>query len=317
MRSPIFTPLALIAVGLALIVSSPLRAGASNKNGNPFGNGTYFQTTGTFSAVIRGENLSGTMLFSSGVSTNSSATNSSSGSCVISYLGSPDGTIEPGVYNGNAAGMWDPSSGNISGQFWGSYPRSGTNSFTNWSQALNTNHPLLYTNYSTNGSIISITTNYLPNVTIAVVSNSTESYTNTNTGSTYSYTYSSTNVLYIEPYGSNAYNDAAMMNGSFNGTIENKYPNQTFTAQGSISQKSVANQQQGTNASIINSNGTTNYNQEGTLPIQLALTSNIPVTVQGLRISDAYSDFSTVSNSIPYALTTYGITNVPNQQGGW
>jgi len=99
--------LALSVFAAFLAFSPQSHAGASNKNGNPFGNGTFFQNSGTFSAVIRGQNLSGTMLFSTGVSTNG-GTNFSGGSCVISYLGSPDGTTAPGVYNGNAAGMCDP-----------------------------------------------------------------------------------------------------------------------------------------------------------------------------------------------------------------
>lgn len=317
MRSPIIPSLgSLIAAVLLLLGPSSLQAGASNKNGNPFGNGTFFQTTGTFSSVIRGQNLSGTMLFSTGASTNSVSTNSS-GSCVISYLGSPDGSIQPGVYRGNAAGMWDPSSGSISGQFWGSYLKSGSNSFTNWSQAFNTNVivKVLPDGSTTNvyefPFILQVQTNiisYIQSNTVVAGITNTVSIPVVNTV---------TNILALEPYGSNTYNDAAMMNGSFDGYVQNKYPNQTFTGQGTIAQQSLAQQQQGASAYTTNTDGSTNYNQEGTLPIQMALASNIPVTVQGLRISDAYSDFSTVSNSIPYAMTTYGVTNVPNQQGGF
>jgi hypothetical protein len=35
----------------------------------------------------------------------------------------------------------------------------------------------------------------------------------------------------------------------------------------------------------------------------------IPITVQGMRVSDNYSSFNTVSNSVPYSWTTYSITN--------
>jgi hypothetical protein len=48
---------------------------------------------------------------------------------------------------------------------------------------------------------------------------------------------------------------------------------------------------------------------EGTVPVQMAADLLIPVTVQGVRISDNYSTFSTVSNSVPYSITTYTITN--------
>jgi hypothetical protein len=307
MRSPILTILTLIAVGLAFIVSSPLQAGASNKNGNPFGNGTYFQTTGTFSAVIRGQNLSGTMLFSSGFGSNSGS-NNSSGSCVISYLGSPDGTTAPGVYNGNSAGMWDPSSGSISGQFWGGYTLSGTNSFTNYPELYNTNSfPV----------IVSVVSNSL--ITNQVVDPITG---NTNTTII---TIPVTNTIAVEPVGSNSFQDSVLMNGSFDGFVQNKYPNQVFNAQGTVVQQQLSPPQQGYNGQVVvyDTNPTsptymqptnTNYNQEGTIPMQMAAPLKIPVTVQGIRISDAYSSFATISNAIPYSITTYTITNIAGMQ---
>lgn len=44
-------------------------AGASNKSGDPFGNGTFFPTSGTFSAVLRGTDLIGITQFSTGTNT--------------------------------------------------------------------------------------------------------------------------------------------------------------------------------------------------------------------------------------------------------
>jgi hypothetical protein len=319
MRSSILTSLgslALVAAGLIIFGSAPLQAGASNKNGNPFGNGTFFQTTATFSAVIRGQNLSGTMIFSTGANTNSASTNSA-GSCVISYLGSEDGTIQPGVYRGNSSGMWNPDSGTISGQFWGSYLKSGTNSFTNWSQAFNTNviTKVLPDGSTTNVYEFPVVVNIVSNVVIPPTAGSISNGVIIPGAPGTNYTV--TNTLYLEPYGSNTYKDAAMMNGYFDGYVQNKYPNQTFTAQGSVAEQALAQQQQRYNAYTTNPDGTTNYNQEGTLPIQMALASNIAVTIQGLRISDQYSEYSTITNSIPYAMTTYGVTNVPSEQGGW
>jgi len=256
-------------------------AGASNKNGNPFGNGTFFQSTGTFSSVIRGQNLSGTMLFSTGTDTNGGSTNSS-GNCVISYLGSPDGFTTPGVYTGNANGMWDPSSGAISGQFWGGYTLSGTNSTTIYPEIYNSNTFPVYINV-------------VSNVVVGGVSTTV------------------TNTIAVAPVGSNSFNDTAFMNGSFDGSVQNKYPNQTFSAPGTIMIQQLYPQQQGTNAVITNSDGTTFTAAEGTVPVQMAAPLNVPVTVQGIRISDNYSSFATISNSIPYTFTTYMITNFPAQ----
>ncbi|MEI7963189.1 MAG: hypothetical protein WCI42_05105 [Verrucomicrobiota bacterium] len=248
--------MALLLVGSALAFAPVLHAGASNKNGNPFGNGTFFQTTGTFSAVVRGENLSGTMLFRTGANTNSS-TNSSGGSTTISYLGSSDGFSRAGIYIGNATGMWDPSSGAISGQIWGGLTLSGTNSTTIYPEIYNT--PLFPS----------------PIITVS------------GTGVT--------NIVYVEPVGSNSFNDTAYISGNFSGSTQNKYPNQTFTAQGTLLQQQLYPQTVDTG--------------EGTVPVQMAADLPIPITVQGVRVSDSYSTFSTVSNSVPYSMTTYTVTN--------
>ena len=298
-------------------------AGASNKNGNPFGNGTFFQTTGTFSAVIRGQNLSGTMLFSTGASTNG-GTNSSGGSCVISYLGDTNEGVAPGVYNGNAAGMWDPSSGNISGQFWGGYTLSGTNSAIIYPEIYNTN---------TFPALVPIITNQLQDI-IEVVTNSTLTVIGTNgTGENIistNVTISTivigqtnvllTNYIYVEPVGSNSFKNSVFMNGNFDGSVQNKYPNQTFSAQGMISQQQLSPPGQGYDAQSINYDPvtdtyTTNYNQEGSLPVQMAAPLKIPVSVQGIRVSDTYTSFNAISNAIPYSITTYSITNASTLQG--
>jgi hypothetical protein len=255
-----------------------LQAGASNKNGSPYGNGTFFQTTGTFSAVVRGENLSGTMLFSTGASTNTAGTNSS-GTTTISYLGSSDGSTRAGIYRGNAVGMWDPSSGAISGQLWGGQMLSGTNSTTVWPDIYDTNTFPILINTLTNIVIQSVNpTNGLPTVT----------------------NLAATNSIYVMPYGSNSFNDTASISGNFSGSTQNKYPNQTFTAQGNLVYQAIYPQQ------AISGTGT---GATGTVPVQMAADLQIPITVQGIRVSDTYSSFNTISNPVPYSTTIYSTTN--------
>jgi hypothetical protein len=86
--------------------------------------------------------------------------------------------------------------------------------------------------------------------------------------------------------------------------MQNQYPNQTFTAQGEVTQQQLYPQQ------IQDSFGT---NKEGTVPVQVNSPLNIPITVQGVRISDTYANYSTISNAIPYSFTTYSITNFPGK----
>jgi hypothetical protein len=122
-----------------------------------------------------------------------------------------------------------------------------------------------------------------------------------------------TNVIYVEPVGSNVFKNSVFMNGTFDGSVQNKYPNQTFSAQGSISQQQLSPPQQGI---TTNTDGSLTTNSPGTTPVQMAGTLTIPATVQGIRISDSYSSFNAVSNAIPYTITTYSITNVTSLQQG-
>lgn len=89
-------------------------AGASNKNGNPFGNGSFFGDAGTFSGVMRGPNLTGVTQFttydgsaSSGITT---VVNSLiPGVTAIYFYGTS--------YVGTSQSVLDPVSGTISSVF--------------------------------------------------------------------------------------------------------------------------------------------------------------------------------------------------------
>lgn len=95
--SPLFFAVAVMTT--AFVSLSDLRAGASNKSGNPYGNGTFFPNTGNFSAILRSTNgFLGVVQFTTG-STNvtlSSSTNSGVAAVYadgIQYVGSALGTI--------------------------------------------------------------------------------------------------------------------------------------------------------------------------------------------------------------------------------
>jgi hypothetical protein len=66
------TILALLLTGMIFVPISQLQAGASNKTGYPYGNGTFFPNNGTFSAIERSSNgFLGVLQFSTSL-TNSS-----------------------------------------------------------------------------------------------------------------------------------------------------------------------------------------------------------------------------------------------------
>lgn len=99
MTLPRIPSLALLLVSSALAFASTLHAGASNKSGNPFGNGTFFPDSGTFSAVIRGNNaVVGAVEFSTSSSNTTISSLTNSGVATIyadgqQYVGSAFGVI--------------------------------------------------------------------------------------------------------------------------------------------------------------------------------------------------------------------------------
>lgn len=88
-------PLLLASLAAILQLTSVTEARAfGGAPGGPFSNGSYFPNDGTFSAVVRGENLSGTVQFST-----SSATPSTGVSTIYydgdSYIGNSQGSMNP------------------------------------------------------------------------------------------------------------------------------------------------------------------------------------------------------------------------------
>ena len=101
----------LLASLFLVSASSSAFAGASNKNGNPFGNGTFFDNNGTFSGVLRGQNLTGVTQFSTfGSGTVTTVLNNNTpGVTAIYYNGTS--------YVGSSQSVVDPSAGVLSSVF--------------------------------------------------------------------------------------------------------------------------------------------------------------------------------------------------------
>jgi hypothetical protein len=318
--------LSVFLTGVFLFPISQSLAGGSNKNGNPYGNGTFFDG-GTFSAVIRGQNLSGTMLVSAppGVSggSNSTSTNGSGGVATI--------IIQGQTFQANANANVDANSSQIAGNFYGGYELSGQGSnsvlttntpvpITSEITLINTNYQYnistltntnistnffytnqIYTNigyvtiYATNPDTGVITATNFPSTNVANITSigtnyttnyNTTSYTNTNT------IIVTTNTLvtnYMNIEATTTYNDAVDIVGAFGGGLQNSYPNQTFNANGQVTQTSI---------SFV------------TNEIPTTVTTNYPITVQGIMISSAMETFATYSNAVPYATTVYSQTNL-------
>ncbi|HEY5814664.1 MAG TPA: hypothetical protein VIT23_18670, partial [Terrimicrobiaceae bacterium] len=106
----IWLVLALTPLGIA-----PSYGSGGPPNGNPFSNGTFFPSGGTFQAIMRGKNLTGVATFSTiGVDDGST-----SGGGIYSVF------FDGVTYVGNVNAAIDVNSGKIAATFEGSVPRLG------------------------------------------------------------------------------------------------------------------------------------------------------------------------------------------------
>jgi hypothetical protein len=191
--------------------------------------------------------------------------------------------------------MWNPSSGTIDGQIWGGQSLSGTNTSTIYPEIFNTNFPT-YVNVVSNVTASNTSTELSPSGGTIQVTTTTNFFI--------------TNTIALEPQGTNYVQDGVYMNGSFDGNVQNSYPNQTFTAYGTLTQQQLAQQ---TPFGATNNGPAASYGVEGTVPVQVSST-NIAITVQGIRVADTYTAFNTVNNNsnVPYSAIYYTVTNPPN-----
>ena len=152
MKSSSRTILSRLAL-LALLAASPLilndAQAFGGKPGGPFSNGTYFPNDGTFSAVLRAENLIGTLQFST------SSSSASSGVATIYNEGD--------TYIGNSSGVVNPSSNEITVTFQTGSAGQGENTYSytsNLGEILSVEY---FDEGYCSGSAICKTSNDLPN----------------------------------------------------------------------------------------------------------------------------------------------------------
>ena len=109
-----FSPVLVVASALvfSLIPSPELQAGASNKNGDPYGNGSFFPDSGSYSGIMRGTNgFVGTVEFTTSDTNTSTNGTTNSGVATVYAAGQQ--------YVGSAYGVQDPSSQTIAVTYYG------------------------------------------------------------------------------------------------------------------------------------------------------------------------------------------------------
>jgi hypothetical protein len=108
-------------VAMLQFTSAPEARAFGGAPGGPFSNGSYFPNDGTFSAVVRGENLSGTVQFS---------TTSGSGETGVGSTGVSTIFYDGDTYIGNSQGAYNPQASTMTVNFQADVEGQGQNTIT-------------------------------------------------------------------------------------------------------------------------------------------------------------------------------------------
>ena len=187
-RSSLVSTLILNSV---LLSFAPLVLAMGGSPGGPYSNGSYFPNTGTFSAIVRGENLVGTVQFSTTASSSTgNLTTDSAGIATVqdandyyhsvsdlnaSYISVSGGLGSTGVsviynegetYRGNSNGVYDPSANDMAVMFQGSFPGQGEEKYETIVEGNNNEIIVKYfDSFFINGAAICKVSNDFPNQT--------------------------------------------------------------------------------------------------------------------------------------------------------
>jgi hypothetical protein len=123
-----------VSIGLSAVLSFALTSQVhafGGPPGGPFSNGSYFSNEGTFSAVVRGENLTGTLQFSTTAgagpinTTTTNGTSASSGTGGVGSTGVATIYYEGDTYQGNSQGAYNAQASSLTVNFQADVPGQG------------------------------------------------------------------------------------------------------------------------------------------------------------------------------------------------
>lgn len=106
-------------VAMFQFTATPAARAFGGPPGGPFSNGSYFPNDGTFSAVVRGENLTGTVQFS----TTAGSGDTGAGSTGVSTI-----FYDGDTYQGNSQGAYNPQASTMTVNFQADVEGQGQNS---------------------------------------------------------------------------------------------------------------------------------------------------------------------------------------------
>jgi hypothetical protein len=258
----------------AVLFSTPVRVEAfGGPPGGPFSNGSYFPNDGTFAAVVRGTNLSGTLQFSTtgGAGPAAAGGGAAVGNAGTTGTGAATEGGSTGAAAGSAGGGGTGSTGvaniyysgsTFRGNSQGSYnPADSGMEVTFQAEAAGTG----------SGQIL--------------VQQKVQSSTTSNGSTTNSYT--------LIPVTTLNYYDSKSLNGFANCQTSNSFPNQKLKGLGEVVVQELF---------FANSNSSP----------EVVTSQPIRVSVTGVRLSDTAANFNTTSVTSPSVVRTTILTNPDN-----
>jgi hypothetical protein len=201
-KTSTFAPLLIGSlVAMLQLTSAPEALAFGGPVGGPFSNGSFFPNDGTFSAVVRGENLSGTVQFSTTVGAGTSAVAGAGGATAGSgSTGVATIYYDGDTYFGNSQGAYNPQASTMAVTFQADAQGQGEQEFE-----VSTIVDL--------GDLIETTTTVNPDGTVVT-------------------TETVTPQREITPQASIIYFDSIYLNGFANCKTSNSFPNQKFSGNG-------------------------------------------------------------------------------------
>jgi hypothetical protein len=271
-RNSFFVLLALFLVVFVPIATSPVALAFGGPNSNPFGNGSYFPTEGTFQTTVRGKNLSGVATFSTG---DAAASVMPSGSFTVSYQGL--------TYVGNVDASIDPAASSIAATMEASITRQGSGIATN---TISSSYEPTGTQTVSGGTAVV----NLPDQVTVVDAPPALPVTTTVSGLTETINLPDTTADtfgWVDEIGTSTYQDTTYASGSFTAKLQNSFPNQIFKGKGKMEFTAI------------------NFD----LSPPALVTTSVNVSVKGVRISDTAQTFADQAVQAPSIITTTDFVN--------
>lgn len=289
-------------------LGTPVYGSAGPANGNPFSNGTFWPSEGTFQAIMRGKNLTGVATFSTVGTGIANITASGGGIFSVFYNGI--------TYVGNVNSAIDVNSGQIAATFQASFEGEDGEGST----IIDSQFGLISETFDSGGTTTTVeggqttsedsieerttvtdTFEGDPPVLVQTVTVTEPVVVTTETTTSDVINSETTPATLTQEFGfidtiaNFQYNDSLYAAGSFIANLQDSYPNQAFFGKGTFAFSSLG------------------LSSEG---IPQVITETVNFKVNGVRVSNTVQTFTPFDITIPGVVVSFEIQRGGSSSGG-